>query len=649
MKIVKNQISTISKSVIFIFFMVMQFFCIHAQTVIHIDSKPESRKEISPLIYGLNPYHYDPVKRGMNLHDEDINVTALRFGGDAVSTYNWEINRSTHNNSCGDVGRFDWLPSWRTYFNNFNGNFVNWASNTPKDWEDLPGGAKLQLVQDANDIGAYPLLQISALDNVSSEKMGCLANMDSEKFKSVIYEKSVGNLSLSPDLSDEFVYADEEINYLIDLTGGSQSQGGIRGYCLENEPALWRYTHPYVKPVSPTLGEILNMNITLAKRVKVLDPGAETFGLGAYGFMEFANGVQDIPATDYNEYMHVPGYTDKAYKNMRWIAAYLHQMKKQSDLLGIRLLDVLDIHFYNEGDDTEFNPRQDSRSFWDTTYQEESWITKYILFEPYDVANTFHKLIRDFYPGTKLGITEWGHLNNNHNNAIYMADMLGAFGMKDVYLATYFGRLTGNLSGAFRMYTNYDGNNNRFGGTGVSSSSSDNSLVTAYASLDNNTEKTMHVMLINRSESQQDISLLIDAPIAKYQSAEIFWLSPSSGGKIERLQSLVNIQNNTISYSLAPGSIYHLVLEDPNLVSVNDVKVERVFYPNPANDFFYISDMNTDIHIIKILDINGKTVKEITNPPVSEAISTKGLDSGIYLLMIQDQSNMTIQKMVIQK
>lgn len=67
-----------------------------AQTNVTVDISVAYRKPISQYIYGVNPYHYNGALTGMALHSPGVNVTSLRFGGDAVSTYNWEINRSTN-------------------------------------------------------------------------------------------------------------------------------------------------------------------------------------------------------------------------------------------------------------------------------------------------------------------------------------------------------------------------------------------------------------------------------------------------------------------------------------------------------------------------------------------------------------------------
>lgn len=99
--------------------------------------------------------------------------------------------------------------------------------------------------------------------------------------------------------------------------------------------------------------------------------------------------------------------------------------------------------------------------------------------------------------------------------------MLGAFGMKNVYLATYFGRLKRYVGGAYRMYTNYDGSNGKFGNTYVKATSSDDSKLTVYSSLQGNDENKVHIILINRSATAQTANISVSG-IQSYTNASVY-------------------------------------------------------------------------------------------------------------------------------
>lgn len=632
------------KTSIFILAIGMSFTGLYAQTNIQINSNPSEQQPISPYIYGINPYVYNPQNLiGIGMHDPGINPTSLRFGGDAVSSYNWENNYST-TYWTGEGGCY---PNGGSEFaeENQNNNWVTWVAGAQPN---VPAAAILKMAEDAAPLNAYTLVQLTGMNLVAADNNGCITiaqgqePINSGRFKQTVIEKPEA-LSVNPDLNDDFVYTDEELYYLIQTLGNSTTATGIKGYNLENEPAIWKHTHPLTHSDFPTLGEILNKNIAMAKRVKALDSDAETFGLAAYGYMEFVHGVQDAPAADYNTYMlNIPGYTDAEYKNMRWLAAYLHHMKLESDQEDIRLLDVLDLHFYNAGN----NLRQDSRSFWDPTYIETSWITQDVLGnQPYDAENTFRKLIDNYYPDTKLSISEWGLLGNSIESSIYLADMLGAFGKKNVYMANYFGRVHGYLAGAFKIFTNYDNNNSRYADISVEASSSDNSLVSVYASIDEDTEGTMHIILINRSNSTQNVNINLNTQFAQYESSSVYALLNGSNGVINQLSD-IQIANNEFAFSLQASGIYHLVLESSGLgVEKTDLNTIAV-YPNPTSDVLAIKS-NDLIEKVEIYDLMGKLLfVKGEQSDGNVMVNVEHLHSGIYIVQVSSGGATHFSKVV---
>ena len=166
-----------------------------------------------------------------------------------------------------------------------------------------------------------------------------------------------------------------------------------------------------------------------------------------------------------------------SHGNTAFVAWYLQQMKAYEQAHGVRLLDYLDLHYYPQADGVSLSGAgnaatqalrlRSTRSLWDPTYVDESWIggagwqggiVKLIpRMKEWVTAN---------YPGTKLAITEynWGALDHI-NGALAQADVLGIFGREGLDLATLWGPPTANQPGAyaFRMYRNYDGQHHTFG------------------------------------------------------------------------------------------------------------------------------------------------------------------------------------------
>ena len=142
--------------------------------------------------------------------------------------------------------------------------------------------------------------------------------------------------SLTPDTDDDYVYMDEFVNFLVNKYGNASEPTGVKGYSVDNEPALWTSTHSRMHPEKVTCEEIINKTVDLSKAVKNVDPYAEIFGPALYGFAAFES-LQSAPDWDEKE------------EDYRWfIDYYLDSMKKAADRENRRLLDVLDVHWYPE-------------------------------------------------------------------------------------------------------------------------------------------------------------------------------------------------------------------------------------------------------------------------------------------------------------
>jgi hypothetical protein len=155
---------------------------------------------------------------------------------------------------------------------------------------------------------------------------------------------------------------------------------------------------------------------------------------------------------------------------------------------------------------------QSTRSLWDPTYIEHSWIT--------DIAAPGDQAIRLIprmqgkidanYPGTKLAITEYNFRGGHHiSGAIAQADALGIFGQHGLFAASRW-RMDADehfSEAAFRMYRGFDGATANFGDISVAATSSDTSKVAAYVSQDSTSPGRVVIVAINRSDDFQDVEL----------------------------------------------------------------------------------------------------------------------------------------------
>ncbi|MDR1674713.1 MAG: glycoside hydrolase family 44 protein, partial [Oscillospiraceae bacterium] len=406
------------------------------------------KKPISPYIYGVNDNY-------ANENYDLVSPKSLRQGGNRTTGYNWETNYS---NAGAD---------WEHY----NDDYMN--MNLPEDIKFLPGAPALNVANIAKErnIG-YKATTLQMAGYVAAD-MGIEGRnpvleeeaAPSPRWKEVVARKG-SDFVLDPDKDDDYVYMDEYVNYLVETLGDSQN-GGFNGYLLDNDPALWSETHPRIHPEKTGAKELVDKGIELAGAVKDVDPNAEIIGPVLFGFGAYSNLAE------------APDWEDVKGEHEWYVSYYLDQMAQAEEEAGRRLLDVFDVHYYSEAytglelnENNQYQttghrvsncPLEDCeecaaerlqivRTLWDSTYVnnfdeipnvwdgavhrgEKSWVNQW-LFGFLPVLPRIQSDIEKYYPGTKLGITEYNFGGgNNISGAIAQADALGVFGQQGVYLA----------------------------------------------------------------------------------------------------------------------------------------------------------------------------------------------------------------------
>ncbi|MBN2037724.1 MAG: carbohydrate binding domain-containing protein [Chitinispirillaceae bacterium] len=520
-----------------LFLLASGFPAAFAQALFEIN--PDSAKSyISPAIYGVNTISCS--KENITTLLPVANLGSERIGGNRMTGYNWENNAS----SAGS----DWNHSSDAHL-----------MNNPVPTVPGPGGVMVTFLERCRDLNMYSTVQLPMAGYVSADMNGAVAENEvapSSRWKKIVFEKN-GPFALNPVLTDSSVFIDEFINFMVQKFGKA-AEGGVRSYCLDNEPGLWKSTHPRIHPQAPAITDLIDRSADLAAAVKAVDPSAEILGLEAWGWMEM------------NTLASATGWD--AYKSTYdWgFSAYLGEMKKKSDAAGKRLLDVATVHWYPEargdaricndsiGTESTIQARlQAPRSLWDSTYKETSWIADntgsiYLL-------TRLFKSIAQWYPDTKLGITEYTYGGAAHvSGGLALADVLGIFGSKGVYVANLHESVRKYLTSAFLLYQNFDGKYSTYGDTSVAASSPSAGDYSVYASIDSKRDKLLHAMLINKKSATASVTVHISG-LKQYQSGIVYGFTSDSSG-IARMADVGAISNNTLNYN-APGySALHFIL-----------------------------------------------------------------------------------------
>ena len=494
-----------------------------------------SKKEISPYIYGINQY-------GNVNNYKNVTVNSVRQGGNRYTGYNWETNWS----NAGE----DWINSSDTNIG---------------DLSDGAGYAARKLSEECSKYEIpYKITTLQMAGYVAADKLGKVTGAaPSERWNKVLFRKDSDYL-LEPDLTDNTVYMDEYVNYLVKTLGDSTKATGIQGYSLDNEPFLWNDTHPYIHPEECGADELISKSIELAEVVKEIDPNAEVFGPALWGMLPCIQaGTSDT-------------FTDPVWAaikdNYNWyLDYYLESMAKAEKEAGKRLLDVVDVHYYSQDCSTDDGKLQAARSLYDESYVENSWLQPYFG-RYFPLLPNIQKSIDKYYPGTKIAISEYNLADivnekttgKNVISAIAETEALGAFAENEVYFATYWGTLPEcpYVESAINLYTNYDGEGAAFGDTLVEAKTEDLSKSAAFAAIDGNDDSNVDVILSNKNKTASENAVItIDGSSTDYKSAVVYAVTQDSS-EIRIIDVQNNLSGHEISVELPPLSVAHVVISD---------------------------------------------------------------------------------------
>ncbi len=511
-----------------------------------------AKKSISPYIYGINDAGYL----------DDVTTTAVRQGGNRYSAYNWENNFSNAGS--------DWVNSSDTFLTN----------GYTEEEAKTPGACALHLSEDCVSHNIpYKMATIQMAGYASADADGEVTPEEaapSARWKQVKATKNA-EFSMTPDTTDDYVYMDEYVNYLVNTLGDASTAEGINGYNLDNEPGLWSSTHSLMHPDKTTYAEMVDKSTEYAAAIKAVDPKAEVFGLALYGFGSYTE-LNDAPDKD---------------SSYNWfLSYYLDKMANAEKEAGKRLIDAIDVHYYSEAMGTDRvtncidNTHEDCiearvqapRSLYETGYVENSWIGQWGQAH-LPILPNIQDSIEQYYPGTKLAMTEYNFGGGDHvSGAIAEADALGAFAANDVYLATLW-PLTSDIDyqlSAINLYTNYDGKGSSFGDTLVSAKTSDIEKATSYAAIHGSDESKVTLVLTNKDLHQSQKATVKLNGDAQYSSAAIYGITGESSD-IQLLGAVNDIADNQFTVEIPALSVVQIEVSSDAFTLMGDVDTDGQF------------------------------------------------------------------------
>ena len=479
---------------------------------------------INPDVYGIANYGLDPT------FAKEIQIPNIRWGGDATTRYNWQVDSSN--------AGFDW------YFMGGNGETTvtpSGSADTMISTFKAASNAKtlltIPIIPYVNKMAAWNCsFPVSVYGPQQSTNPYVHPNGDSCGNSISTNGTQLLDTNIYANHIDNTVALQEGwIQHLIS-TFGTAANGGVPYYQLDNEPGGWSNTHRDVEPVQPDYNTIISLGQQYAAMIKQTDPSAKVFGP-----VDFTLGG----------WIGTPSEQDGLFAGQY----YLQQMAAYEKTNNQRILDYFDEHYYGGGS-TAAAELESTRALWDPTFNSGSWVEQWYFDGPMQLIPRFQSWIQTYYPGTKLSISEYSFASGSDPlvDMLTETDVLGIYGRQSLDFANMWNvpKPSDPIAYSFRIYRNYDGAGGQFGDTSVNSTSTDQSQLSVYGGL-RSSDGALTVVAINKTTGSIQTSLTL-ANFSAGATAAVYTYSNANLNQIVA-GTPVSVVSNSVNYTFPAYSV----------------------------------------------------------------------------------------------
>jgi hypothetical protein len=603
----------------------------------------EGRIPVSPYIYGRNNNLSDnpsspATTANINLYKEAGLRFARENGGNNATKYNWRRKLGSHPDWYNNVYDHSWdfasqdiqgrMPRLQVMWafqligkaaDNRNNNFNDWSYNRSQWWsgvgQNLAGGGQV------NPAG------------------GSQALVD-------------GN----PDLYLEKWTADSTtgvLNHWFGPGGLGLDKNQFLYWSMDNEPEIWNGTHDDVMPSLLSASAFMDSYFAVAKKARERFPEIRLTG--------------PVPANEWQWYKWGDQSLTVDGKYYCWLEYFIKRVADEQKATGIRLLDVLDIHWY-PSESSNADLVQLHRVFFDETYI-------------YPGANGV-KTINGGWDGTQTKeyifkrINDWlvKHFGENHGITIALtendikssdpnvvsvvyASMLGTFADNGVEIFTPWSWKTGMWE-TLHLFSRYAKT------TRVRTTSPGEATVSGYSTV-NSSNDSMTVILVNRDlNASRAVTVNLTGFSVSNGNYKILELSslPSTETFISHTSNAlksktVAVSANSFMVTLPALSTTAVLLAGTGTgIEENQTHAEGMkpmsAYPNPTPGKFrfHLDDNVPGNIILKFSDTAGDHVLTIKAENNSEIdLSQTALTGGLYIVTARAEGHAWHTKLVYRK
>jgi hypothetical protein len=490
----------------------------------------------------------------------DLSLPLNRWGGNAMSRYNWAFSTA---NRCKDY-----------YFFNIPDSVSSGDGSNGKSADDF---ILFTRTAGAQPVMTIPMMSLLPKDRAKRCSYPQSTFMDQEEFSS-FEPVTCGNgrhddgngvtgdgdrILTNPDptnIAASYTSAHQGnwVQHMID-TWGNAGTGGMTYYSLDNEPGLWSFDHWDVHPDGATYDEVWGKMQEYGALIRSKDANAIITGGEEWGWSGYFMSGKDMENGDNAD--------RDAHGGKEWYDYMLDQAKAYQDAHGVRIFDILTVHFYPQSgefsDDVSTSTQQlrnrSTRSLWDTNYVDESWIGDTFHEGKVQLIPRLKSWVVAHYPGTKIGITEYNWGAEHHiNGATAQADVLGIFGREGLDIAARWEvpPAGSHVYNAYKMYRNYDGAHSKFGDVSVAATVPNPDDVAAFAAI-RSSDNALTLMIVAKVLSGSTATTVNLANFTPGASAQRWQLDSSNS--IAHLSD-VAIVGSSLSLTLPAQSITLLVI-----------------------------------------------------------------------------------------
>ena len=543
------------------------------------------KKPISPFIYGKNNSLSDDNTYGINgpltaaqwQRLRDLGISMFRDNGGNNSTkYNWRRKLSSHPDWYNNVYAHDWgyaaqnlqekIPSAQGMWcfqligkaaKTKTANFNDWGYNQSQWWEgvrqNLCGGGQV------NSAGGEDAL-------VEGDTSLYLENWNADSTTGILdHWFGSGGIGLDPD----------KLQY----------------WNMDNEPEIWSGTHDDVYPAQPDAETFMQSYFAVAKKARAKYPGIKLMG--------------PVPANEWQWYNWNGGKINYHGKDYVWLEYFILRIAEEQQASGVRLLDVLDIHFY-PGETSPADIVQLHRIFFDQTYNYpgangvkrsgtggwDNSLTKEYIFKR---CNDWLEKYMGTSHGVTLAVSETSIAKRDDPDltASWYASTLGEFARQGVEVFTPWDWAIG-MSEVIHLFSRYSQEYY------INGTSSEEQYVSAYPTMNYNSD-SLAIFLVNRHLTE---SRIIDLNLTEFTikdgTYKLYTISnlPQTETFVSHSENAlkttdVEILGNTMNIQLAPLSVSVLVLmkTSPVITRFGEVVAEAEAEKGVLNGVSIVTDV----------------------------------------------------------